>query len=41
METMTRPSRSTHQPGAVPRGFAIARLLGMSHACFTFDSGIG
>ena len=29
------------QPGAVPCSLARALVLGMSHACFTFDSGMG
>ena len=39
--TIIPSSRSTHQPGAVPIGLAIACADGMSVACLTFVSGIG
>ncbi len=40
--TMTRPSgRSTHQPGAVPWGFARIRAEGSVHACFVLVAGNG
>ena len=38
--TTIAPSFSTHQPGAVPRGFGIDRPEGTTVACFTFCSGI-
>ncbi len=37
---ITLPSRSTHQPGAVPRGLGMARAEGMSIACLRLRSGI-
>ena len=37
--TMILPSRSTHQPGAVPRGFGIARPDGITQHCFTLRLG--
>ena len=39
MATMMRPSFSTHQPGAVPRGLGMACAEGMSIACLTLRSG--
>ena len=38
---MTLAAVSTHQPGAVPLGFAMAEALGMSQACLrlTFEKG--
>ena len=33
-------SRSTHHPGAVPRGFSMARADLINWACFKFRSGI-
>ena len=37
---MILPSRSTHQPGAVPRGFGIGAPDGITQHCFTLRSGI-
>ena len=38
--TMILPSRSTHHPGAVPRGLGMARAEGMTQHCLTLRSGI-
>ncbi len=40
MATMMRPSRSAHQPGAVPTGLASVVTEGSTHACFVLLAGI-
>src|SRR5258706_381929 len=40
METISLPSRSVHQPGAVPMGLASGVTEGSTQACFTLRSGM-